>query len=825
MKSSLLSVLSLFSITLLNAQQPSFPTGGFGRQQATAVVGKIAGQLVDSVTMKPVEFATIVLTNPQGGKDVNGGLSDESGVFKLTEVKTGKYILEVAFLGYETKTIAGIETTPEKPDLDLGKVFLIPAGINLDEVTVTGEAALIENKIDKMVYNAEKDVSTSGGDASEVLRRVPMLSVDLEGNVSLRGSNNVQILINGRPSTLFAANIADALKTIPADQIKSVEVITAPTARYDGEGSAGIINIITKKKTAEGITGSANLSVGTRQNNGVLNLNVVRGRFGINGNGNAFWSWPREGSFDFYREDGTPGNLRILRQGGPSKTATVGYNGSVGAFYDFNAYNNLTTNLRFNGFGFDRSGITNGSFTSPDGSALTFIRDNDVQTLRSGFDWTTDYKKTFKTPEKELVFAFQLSGTGSDQENTTLQTSESPIYQRNEINNNDGLNLEYTLQTDYIHPFNELIKLETGAKAVIRVIDSDYELKRFDQTSQTYVPVSGASNIFYYDQDVYAGYASLHIKIGKKNGLVAGARYEHTSLGGEFDREFPGFSNAYDNILPSIILSRTLKGFSNVRLSYSQRIQRPSLRYINPYTENSDPNNITVGNPSLEPELVEQYELSYNTFVKGIGLFFSSYYRRTTDIIESYLEIDDDQTTSTTTFLNIGKDRSVGVNLFASATLFKIWVLRGGFNIFTYNVESTAEGIDLSNEAVLWNGNLNSTINLKKDWKIELFGFFRSNQQTLQGYSPSFSMFSAGVRKEFSKQFSVGIRIIEPFQENKPFPSELRGENFFQRSEALVPFRSFGISLNYSFGKLNFNNPRNSRIRNDDLKQEGDRNF
>lgn len=805
-----------------DAQGP--PYGG-NRSQGPTITGKISGILIDTTTNNPIEFATIVLVDPKTEKEINGALSEPDGSFKLQDVKNGNYILKISFLGYETKTLTGVETTLKDPDLDLGNVFLSPTGINLEEVTVTGEAALVETKIDKLVYNAEKDLTTSGGDASDVLRRVPLLSVDLEGNVSLRGSSNIQILINGRPSTLFAANIGDALKTINADQIKSVEVITTPSAKYDGEGSAGIINIITKKKNAQGITGSLRGNLGNRNSSGNANLNVVRGRFGVNANAGVRWAWPREGSTSFYREDGPVDARRILQQSGPNTSVFRIYNGSVGAFYDFNAYNSLTSSLRFNGFGRGGEGVITGSLVDPRLNInQTFTRETDNNNLRSGFDWTTDFKKTYKQPEKELVFAFQVSGAGSDTENTIIQTGDNP---RNETNNNDGLNLEYTLQTDYVLPITPALKMETGAKAVLRDIDSDYTFERFDPDLERYVLRQELTNNFFYDQDVLAGYLQFNLKIGEKYGLLLGGRYEHTTIQGEYLQDLPSFENQYDNFLPTIILNRQLKSFSSVKLGYTRRIQRPSLFFINPYTQLNDPNNITFGNPTLAPELVDQVELTYNTFFKGISLNLSTYYRQTSDIIESFLTIADDSQVSTTTFLNIGRNRSVGANLFTSVTLFKKWQVRGGINVFTYNGEGVVGGNRITNEAILWNGNLSSTLSLKGDWRIEAFGFFRSPQQTLQGFNPSFSIFSIGARKEFSKRFSLGIQIVQPFSDDKTFPSELSGPTFYQRSEFVIPFRSFGITASYNFGKLDFRQQRRrgSTIDNDDLKGGEDNNF
>ena len=814
----LLACLS-FAITAFS-QQPPY---GNRQPQGPSIKGKVTGIVLDSVTQAPVEFATLVLKAADSGKEISGGITDEKGHFKLQDVRTGKYELHISFIGYANKVVSDVELTLEKPDVDLSDIYMASENITLNAVEVTEERALIENRIDKIVFNADQDVTSVGGDATDVLRKAPLLSVDFDGNVSLRGSQNVQILINGRPSTLFAQNPGEALRSIPADQIKSVEVITTPSARYDGEGTAGIINIITKKKSVEGFTGSVNTSVGTRLNRGSLNLSVASGRFGLNASASSWASWPRDGYSEFYREDTRNDTLRILNQDGDTRGNTYGPRGSVGAFYDINAYNSLSSSLTFGGFGNNSEGTTDATYEIPLSNLFQeYSRMNDSRSLRGSFDWTTDYRRTFKKEEQEFVFAFQWSGAQGNQRNSIRQEGNGPSLELDEKNRNESYNFEYTLQADYVHPFTDAVKLETGAKGVIRRIDSDYQYEAFDQEKQDYVLNAALSDQFFYDQDVYSGYLSFNIKMGENYGLVAGARYEYTDIGGEYASDASPFSNDYGNFLPSIILSRKFKNFSTLKLSYARRIQRPSLNFVNPYLNLSDPRNITEGNPSLSPELTDQYELNYGTFVKGFSFNASLFYRFTDDVIQSFLFDVDENGASRTTFLNVGQNDSYGVNLFSSITIAKIWTLRGGVNIFTFNTKSSRNGEQISNDALLFNGNINSTIDFGKGFKFEMFGFYRAPRQTLQGKNASFSLLSIGFQKEFNKRTSLGINITEPFFNYKEFPSVLEGENFYQRSNNAILFRSFGLTFNYRFGKLDFRQQRRrTRIENDDLKEGG----
>lgn len=807
-----------FSLLLSIALQAQMPAGGRGR--GPSITGKIEGIVLDTNTGAPVEFGTVVLIETSSGKEINGTITDEKGAFKLQDVKTGIYNLSFSFLGYETKTVSGIQLTPEKPDADVGTIEMAGQGLMLSEVTVTEEAALIENKIDKMVYNAEKDVTAAGGDATDLLRKVPLLSVDLDGNVSLRGSSNIQILINGRPSTLFAENIGEALKMLPSDQIKNVEVITTPTAKYDGEGTAGIINIITKKKSIEGFSGSVGASIGQRSNRANVNLNLARGRFGIGLNAGGYFGWPQDGSFEFYREDITSAGTRVLDQTALSRNNYLGSRGSLSAYYDINAYNSINSSVSFGGGGGFNDNNTQASYSDP-GLDISQIyeRLSESTNLRGNYDWTTDYRKKFKNQEQELIFAFQISSSQSNQENTLDQSGNDATLSQLQSNTNDGVNTEKTFQIDYVHPWSKNVKMETGVKTVIRDIDSDYFSEVFNFETSAYETNAFRTDNFTYNQDVWAGYLSFNFKIGDNFGLVTGTRYEKTDIAGDF-RDHPNpFSNGYENWLPNVILNHKIGKTSNIKLSYNKRIQRPSLYYINPYTALADPRDISYGNPNLSPELTDQYELGYNSFMKGISINASLYYKNTTDIIENFLRINDEGI-SVTTYQNIGRNQSIGTNLYVSGTIKKKLTLRGSVDIYTYNGQSTIEGIDLSNQAVLWNGRLNATLELPKELRVEAFGFYRSPTQTLQGSRASWSMFNIGFMKQFNKRTSLGVNISQPFKKNMEFVNELSGANFFQRSNSIRPFRSVGVNFRHSFGKLDFRQQRNrrSRINNDDLK-------
>lgn len=852
------------------AQRPP-GAGGWGKRQAPSVKGKIVGSLIDSTTQKALAYASVTLLKldipkpagqtkgwpGQGGqkgawpkqdqkapgktppsqteqkapskpelKAVNGTLTDESGKFKLNELALGKYTLKITSLGYEEQKIE-FELTPKNPDFQLNQVKMIPAVMSLDEVEIVSEKSIIENRIDKIVYNAELDVTTLGGDATDVLRKTPLLAVDLEGNVSLRGSQNLQILINGKPSGMFSQNVGEALQMIPAEEIKSVEVITTPGAKYDGEGSGGIINIITKRKRVQGISGSVGGSVGNRNYGSTLSLAAAKGRFGLNGSGSLRGAFARPGDNSISRQDFSNGSLiRTLNQSGQTESIYRGFGGRFGAFYDFNAYNSLNSSFSMRGRNSVRDGILESVRNDVlAGSMEEFTQDSETRGLFSGYDWTTDFVRTFKKKDQELSFGVQLTGNINNSDYELLQEGNAIDLNRNELGENDGNNRELTFQTDYVQPVGTKLKVETGAKVILRNIDSDYTYEIFDQSENRYFRDLNRSDVFSYQQDVLAGYLSTTWTFSKKVSLVAGARYEYTDISGNYQENENPFEQSYYNILPSGIISYKLKGFANMKLSYTQRIQRPSLRFINPFVNGSDPNNITTGNPLLEPEISNQFELSYTNIFKGITVNAAIFYRKTTDIIEPITTLGDSGI-STTNFFNIGENESYGFNFFGAATLNKKITLRGGFNLYSYDAIGVINGQTVSRSAFIYDLNFNGSFNLGKGYKLEAFAFYRSPRQTLQGSRTTFWLYSIGAKKEIlKKRGSIGITTLDLFNSFKEFRNEVENDNLILVSSFKLPFRSVGVSFNYKFGKLDFKPERRSKIRNSDQKQGESQNF
>lgn len=816
MKNTLLLVAALLFSSYMKAQMPG---GG-----NAPLMGKISGVVVDSLSQKPLDYVTVALARAGTNKNINGALTDDKGSFKIENVVPGKYKLSVSFMGYRTKVVE-VSTSPKKPDVHLGKIILSPSANVLKEVAVTGEVPVVENRVDKVVYNAEKDATVSGGNAGDVLRKVPMVSVDQDGNISLRGSQNVRILINGKPTGAVAASTADAMKMLPADQIKNVEVITSPSAKYDAEGTGGIINIITKKREMSGVSGSVSGGVGTRQNNGNANLNINKNRLSVTANfgGNATWPQTTESFSSSYK----PAILTTTSQSGDSRTSRYGFMSSGNISYDFNNYNSFSTGIRLGQGRFKTNGNSVSLQQIGDAINENYNFESYNKTKFGGFDWNADYTHKFKKEGHELTFA----GQWSHNKNTTdLSSFYSVDSLKDRTGNNDAKNDEYTVQLDYTLPVSKGIKVEAGGKTILRDIKSTSDFYS-SLNNSPFAYDEDLSNIYTYHQDVYSGYAVLSFQLGNGVGLQAGGRVENTQITGHSENLTAGIApidNSYTNFIPSFAISKSFKNFQNVRLSYSKRIQRPSLQYLNPFRDVSNDQFQRQGNPQLSPEVTQTLELNYSAMLSKTSMINTSvYFRHTTDIIESFVKDDDyeGRSVTLTTYNNTGNNNSVGASFYGSVTPVKNVTFRGNIDLFSYKPNASQNYTDYAADVktyMMYKAFISGSYNLPENFVMETFMILNSPRRTFQGKNPSFSMWVLSLNKQFlNKKAKIGVNVIDPFNDTKHFKSDIKTPSLVQVSDFSMPFRSFGINLSYSFGKMNFNPQRKKRgVNNDDLKQD-----
>jgi outer membrane receptor protein involved in Fe transport len=821
------------------------------KKEATELMGTISGKVKNSVNQKALEFATVSLVDFETNTIVEGTITDAKGRFYFNDVNVGKYNVTINFIGFEEQTMIA-ETSNQKPDLKVNNIVLIQSSELLSEVKIEGDKAIYETRIDKIIYNAEHDLNESENDATDVLRKAPLLSVDLDGNVSLRGSRNIKFLVNGKASSFFSSDVATALQMIPANQIKTVEVITSPGAKYDGEGDAGIVNIITKKAIIDGYNASISSMIGTKVTHSGLNLNLGKGRFGLSARAGTHGSWPGRIGTDTYERinwnnvdaNGNPIDPDRLTQYGESENYYQGYRGSVNAFYDVNAYNSFNSSFKFGGRTRPVKNTNTAIFTSylTDSDTSHYISEKTNRTLN--MEWTTDYTKNFEDNEnRELTLAFQLGGDINDGD-TDIDEDGITLF-----NQNDEKVIEETFQIDYTHPFgsskksnkksankremgggqghgrggrggsggtSNSNKIEIGGK----IINRDREIVYSDQINNSFI----SSEEFNYNQLVAASYISTEFSLPYGLGLKTGVRHEYTQTSGNWLKadSFNFTKNPYTDYLPNFVISKSFSPMRSIKFSYNQRIRRPSVKHINTNEDKLDNRNLTIGNPDLKPTKTEQFELGINSFGKILQGSTQLYYKHSFNVIELFLDEIDEEGVSISTYKNIGESKQIGGSFFGSINLNKL-SFRGSFDIYNYSGRDKSLGYeDWTTPVILYSYFMGGSYDLGKNWKAETFGFFRSPTQTIQGSVTSFSMISFGIKKSFkNKRGSIGLRIIEPFQKNKEFTSDLEGEYFSQSSLRTIPFRSFAISFKYTIGKLNFKEASNkTNIKNDDIKQE-----
>lgn len=789
MKRILLVCLGLMIILGAKAQFP-----GMGGSTAPKITGRITAIIIDSLTKQPIDYATVSLIKIKDNKAVNGGVTDEKGKITLQNVAPDEYKLSIGFIGYGNKTIL-VATTPSKPDNNLGSIVLAPTSNTLKEVNIEGKKNVIENKIDRMVYNAEADATNAGGDATDVMRKVPMLSVDINGNVQLRGSA-VRVLINGKPSGTMANSVADALKMIPAEQIKSVEVITNPSAKYEAEGSGGIINIITKKSNAEGVSGSVNASAGTRQNNGSFNLTAKTGRFSANTALGGFYAYPQETKTAFFNKTTTGDVL----QNGMSDWKREGFNGSLGLDYDFNAYNNLSTNAKYNRF--YNGGNSASDIFINNVATGNIIGDNNMS--NNNLDWNLDYRRTSKKQGEEFSISGQLTQGRNNNDFVNIYNSVS------EGSNNVGKNREYTVQTDYVYPFSKSVVFEVGAKGILRNIRSEFSQE--------------AAIDFDYDQNVGAAYSTIAFDLTKKIKFKGGVRGEYTEIGFTDENGTP-VKNDYFNLFPSAVLSQTINGKTTIKLAYNKRVQRPSLAFLNPFLNRTNQFSLLQGNPDLAPELSHNIEFGYSTFIKGSIINASLFYRNTKNVIENIIDRFPSNNGGPdriiTSFTNVGSTQSFGANVFASYNPTPKWTLMTNLGVNTYEVRKTPGALEGMNEGTYMNYNLflRSATAFKAGWNLELFGVVNSPRYTYQSKTDPMFFYGGGVKKDImKKQASIGFNLLNPFNRDLHIKTVSKSGETSQTQNIYYPLRQISLNFSYKFGKLKFTEKK--KIKNDDIKQD-----
>lgn len=797
------AVILFFCITGLQAQE------GF----------TITGKVTDSATTKPVAYATVVVTDEQ--EEIQGsGFSNENGFFRVTVPQSGKYTVEISFVGYGP--YAAMLELQSRRETDLGVIILKTATETLSEVTVVSRKRIIDVRPGMIVYNAENDLSNKGGTAVDVLRKAPVLNVDAQGNVSMRGSSNLKILINGKYSGQMARSPADALNMMPAEIIRSVEVITTPSAKYDAEGAAGIINIITKKNR-KNFSGAVELTGSNMQQMINPRIGFTAGKWDVSFHGHIHRLRQKEHislARMHYQSNGQPAD-RLLQE---SKKDNAAPHGSGDLAIVFTPDSLTEVNIGVNTWigRWPENADLQTTVADAHGAEMDSYRQQiSADDRYLGSDINIGYSRKLKRPGQEIILLAQHSpGRSQGPYHSVLRNGNDQVFYE-ERNVNKIRNKEWTFQADYVQPVTKsgALTIETGAKIILRTVNNAYNVY-VKQPPADFEEVSSRSDDFRYNQDVWAGY--LMGKANFKNDWYAeaGLRGEMTRIDGRFQRTGNAFSNNFNNLIPTATVSKKIGEQHTVTASYTQRLTRPYIWDLNPNANASDPKNISTGNPALQPEIAHQGEIAYGLNM-GVDFFVNTsvYWKQTDNAILNFTETDA-QGISVTSKQNLAANRSTGLNISSSKTFSPAFAMNGNINVSYLDYESNA--LQIFNEGWAADADLNFTFNLKKNYTAQAFGSYNTRSVVLQGFNSNQYYYGFAGKKEFKEpKITITLSLLNPFSVYNPQTRVIQSGRFYSEMQNRYYRRAVQLTVNWEFGSRPGGKTKRKKISNDDVVEQG----
>ncbi|MCI5081976.1 MAG: TonB-dependent receptor [Saprospiraceae bacterium] len=732
----------LFAFPVFLSAQPA-------NEGATVPPGKImiTGQLVQQGNQAPLEFATISVYASKDSSLVNGGLTDVNGKFQLI-VKPGKYYAVAQFIGYQDKMISDINATKDKKRIKLGAIPLREDAVALEEVEVVAEKSQMTFKLDRKVFNVGKDLTNAGATAADILDNVPSISVDVEGNVSLRGSQNVRILINGKPSGLVGVGDIEALRRMQGDIIERIELITNPSARYEAEGEAGIINIILKKDQEKGLNGSISANTGFPQNHGAsYSLNYRQRNLNLFSNFGVSYRKAPGGGFNNQRFLDENGNLESARYTTrDQERGGWGGNIQLGADYYIDDYNTLTGSVLYRGGQDDNESIlTYEDYDSNFNLLGTTVRTDNETEDEHNIETALTYRRTFDTKDREFVFDFRLIEDQDTERSDFLEEGflqENPLVQRSVITENER---NILFQSDYVHPVGENTRFEGGLRAALRTIENAYELEEQGANGEFSV-VPQFDDELEYIENVYAAYVIAGTEIGPI-GLQGGLRAEYSDISASLLESNVRNDQNYLSFFPSASLTYKLTDQNQLQASYSRRISRPYFRLLLPFSNFGDRLNLWSGNPNLTPEFTDSYELGYLFYLPKGSILLGGFYRYTTDVIERVTLPQADGTTLRRP-INLSDRDAYGLEMNISYDFFDWWSANSDLNFFRAITNGSFEGVDYSADTYIWTGRINTKLDFGERFDMQLSYNYRGPRQTTQGRRESVQSLNIGMSLE-----------------------------------------------------------------------------
>ena len=817
MKSHLRSSIVLLALAAAPAALPAQQGPPPGARPGSGMQGPptaIAGRVQDAQSGAPLSAASVSIHSPADSSLVTGALTDDAGNFVVAGVMPGQYYARVSYIGYEIKVIDAISVTPAAPRADVGVIALATAAVQLEGITVESERAAVQLAVDRTIYNAREMPAAAGGTATDVLRNVPAVEVDIDGNVSLRGNQNVAIQINGRPAPMRGQALNNFLQQLPAAMVERVEVVPNPSAAHDPEGMGGIINIVLDQEADLGLSAGINAGVGTGGRfNGSGNVGYQAGPLTLTGS-YGYMSDQRNQEGFMFRTNLYTDTISFFDQIIDGDQSMAGHNGSLNAEYKLSEQNSLTSSLNFNAFGFENNTINEYSeLVCPDDSDETCSDEQrDVtaewqvrgaaEFANTNVGGTLGFRRTLEPQRNELITELRYNFSRDETPNSLRDlpgTNPDLTNRLQEIDQVADQN-EVIAQVDWIRPLGASLKLETGYKGTMRGLDNEYlsEIARGEPLELE--PDSTVRNDFAYDEMVNALYAVLTRDFGRFD-LQAGLRAEYTATEFQLVDDSDPFRSDYFSLFPSGSLLYELSegGTQSLRASYSRRIRRPQARQLNPFPFVQDQFSVFSGNPALGPEYTDAIELTYNRMTSWGSVQLTPFYRHQSDIIRQIVDTDSIPGYRFTTFLNAESADQYGAD---ATTSLRYGPFNGFLSLSAFQQSTDAGNIQagLGSEGFTWNARLSLGYKLTESTDLQYFHFYRGPQNLEQGRMSGFEFSNFAIRQKLFENATLTLRVMDPF-DRMGFSFHTADENQIVDSERSFGARAAFLQFSYTWGQ------------------------
>jgi len=780
---------------------------------------KIVGIVADSTTKKPLDYITISLKT-SNETTIKVTLTKANGSFEFSNLQPLKYKLTLVAIGHQNKSLNIDLTNNAKIISNLDTIFMAAKLNKLKEVTVTTDRPIIKQQTDRITYDLQADPESKASNVLTMMRKVPFISVDANDNILLKGNASFKVLINGKPSGMVESNLKAVLQSMPASTIQSIEVITNPPAKYDAEGMAGIINIITNKKIDNGYKGTVNFNenfpvggqgIGT-------SFSVKQSKLGITGYGGAStYSSPLTQYANNRTTFGSDATSLVQNGTVQSKTRN-GYFGTE-ISYEIDSLHLLSGQFSINGNHLDGNSYQT-SMLRKAANLQRYDLDNSNYGGGNGMDASINYQLGFKADKNRLLtFSYRYSNYGNNQQSNLIITNTINYIQPDYRQDNNTHTSEQTFQIDYVQPV-KMLNIEAGIKGILRNNISDYQFLLYHSSSGLFEPYPDFSDQFNYRQNVFSAYNSYRYSI-KSWSFSAGVRAEQTVVDADFISTASTVKQHVFNLIPTIAVNKEFKDRSSLSFGFNQRLKRPNIRRLNPFVDRSNPDFVSSGNPNLQNVLVNNLQLSYSKSKKlsvtvALGYSFIGNIDLRTSAFDTAANI------TRTTYQNTGKADRLGFDFNISYPINKNWNMSVNGNAAYFKLSGLVSNTIIENKLLTSNISASSGYKFNQRWRLNAsLTFISRNPTDLQGTTNGFvrSLFSCN--KELVKnKLSFAASVNNPFSKHRNNLTETKGPDFTQVSVSQDYFRSFGLSLNYNFGKLKQDIKKNKRgINNDDVSR------